>query len=103
MAMHDVDRGNAGLEQIDRVLPEPLDLHPEALAVGHDEAEVADLRDIDPRVVDLVQNAAADREPQARTIRRAAHHLLVARAPGRLQAGAARRRAAARSAQAGSA
>ena len=69
--------------------------------VGHDEAEIANLRNVDARVVHLVEDAAADREPEPRAARGAADHLLGAAAPGRRQAGAAGRRAAARGTQAG--
>ena len=96
VAMDDVDRRNAGLEEVDRVLPEPLDLHPKALAIGHQETEVADLRNVYSRIVDFVQDPAADGEPESRAARGTADHLFVAGAPGGLQAGAARRRAAAR-------
>ena len=37
----------------------------EAGTVGHDEAEVARAGLIDPRVIDLVQDAVAEREPNA--------------------------------------
>src|SRR5580693_299071 len=97
--MDDVDRRNAGLEEVNRMLPEPLDLHPKAFAIAHDEAEVADLRNVYARIVDLVEDAAANGEPEPRSSRGAADHLLIAGAPARLQAGAARRRAPARGIQ----
>jgi len=40
-----------------------LDLRPESFAIRNDAAEIADLRDVDPRVIDLVDDAEAEREP----------------------------------------
>ena len=65
----------------------PLDLDPEPLAVGNDEAEVADLRNVDARVKHLVHDAAADREPQpaapsAQPTRSLALLVQVGRVPG---------------------
>ena len=70
---------------------EALDLDPEALAIGNDEAEIADLRNVDARMVDLVNDPAADREPHARGTERTAHDLLGAARPGRRNAGRAGR------------
>ena len=40
-------------------------------AVGDDKAEVADLRDVDPRIIDFVDDAEAEGEPQPRWTQRA--------------------------------
>jgi hypothetical protein len=55
-----------------------------------DEPEIADLRDIDPRIVDLVENAEANGEPQPRRPERATHHVFGAARPSRRDAGGAR-------------
>ena len=81
--VHDVHRGHAGRGEPQLVLPQPLHLDPEARTVGDDETEVADLRQVNARVIDLVDDAAADGEPQARVTERAADHFLGAAAPGR--------------------
>ena len=88
--VHDVHRWAAGRGEFHAVLPQALDLHPETGAVGDDEAEIADLRQVDSRVVDLVDDPAADREPQARGAQRAADDFLGAAAPGRRQSGSTR-------------
>ena len=90
--VHDVHRGRAGGGEPQLVLPQPLHLDPEACAVADDETEVADLRDVKARVIDLVDDSAADGEPQARVTERAADHFLGAAAPGRRQSGSSRRR-----------
>ena len=63
MLVHDLDRRHTGRQQPQRVVLVALDLGPEAVGAGDDEPEVADLRDIDPRVIDLVDDAEAEREP----------------------------------------
>ncbi len=67
----------------------PLDLDPEPLTVGDDEAKVADLRNVGSRKVDLVQDSMADREPHASGPERAADNVLGAARPGRRNAGIA--------------
>ena len=61
--VHDLDRRHAGRQQPQRVVLVALDLGPEPVRAGDDKPEVADLRDIDPRVIDLVDDAEAEREP----------------------------------------
>ena len=93
VVVHDVHRGRAGRGEPQLVLPQALHLDPEARAVADDETQVADLRDVNARVIDLVDDAAADGEPQARVTERAADHFLGAAAPGRRQSGRSRSRA----------
>ena len=62
--VHDFDGRHTRHRQPHPVIGDALDLGPEALAIGNDEAEVADLRNVNPRVVDLVDDAEAEREPQ---------------------------------------
>src|SRR5260370_25806239 len=90
--MNDVHCGRAGRGELQVVLPQALHLDPEARTVADDETEVADLRDVNARVIDLVDDAAPDGEPQARVTQRAADHFLGAAAPGRRQSGSTRRR-----------
>src|SRR5205807_1995852 len=66
-----------------RVVLVALDLRPEPARPGDDEAEVADLRDVDPRVVDLVDDAEAEGEPQPRRTQRGADHILGTARPAR--------------------
>ncbi len=93
VVVHDAHPGCAGRGELELVLPQPFHLDPEPRAVANDEPEVADLRQVDARVVDLVDDAAADGEPQARGPERAADHLLGAAAPGGRQSRSSRRRA----------
>ncbi len=89
MLMDDFDRGNAGSRLHAAVTAQALHLHPEALAVGDDESEVADLRDVGARVIHLVQDAEARGEPEPRRAERAAHHVLRAAGPRGCNAGMA--------------
>src|SRR3569623_200311 len=73
----------AGHGERQLVMVQPLDLHPETRVVGDDDAEVAYLRDVHARIIHLVDDAVADGEPEPRGFQCAAHHLLVAAAPGR--------------------
>src|SRR5262249_48119525 len=59
-----------------------FDFGPEAFAISDDEAEIADLRNVDPRVIDLVDDAEAEREPEPRYAQRATYHVLGAAGPG---------------------
>lgn len=81
MAVHDFDGGRARCEQSQRVVLKPLDLDPETTAVDDDKTEVTNLRDVDLRIVHFVDNAKAEREPDARTTERAAHNILRAAGP----------------------
>ena len=87
--VHDAHRRNSGSEQLHRMLPQPLHLHPEPVAVGDDEAEIPDLWNVDARVIHLVHDAAADREPQARAAEGAPDHFLGAARPRGRHAGCA--------------
>ncbi len=49
--------GDARRDELDRVLPQPLHFHPEPAPIGHQKTEIADLRDVDARVVHLVDDA----------------------------------------------
>src|SRR6185312_6780751 len=89
--VHDAHRGHSRSGERQGVAVHPLHLHPESLSIGDDDAEIADLRKIDARMIDLVEDAAADREPEPRGTERAADHLLGAARPGGRQAGRARR------------
>ncbi len=59
--VHDLHGGHSGPGERQGVAVHPLHLHPESASVGDDDAEVADLRNVDSRVIDLVEDAAADR------------------------------------------
>jgi hypothetical protein len=63
--MHDLGGRNTGPGQPQPIRIKALDFDPESVAVADDEAEIADLRHVDARMVDLVQDAVADREPHA--------------------------------------
>ena len=58
-------------------------------AVGNDKAEVANLGQVHARVIDLVDDAVARREPQPRRTERAPHHVLGAAGPCGRNAGMA--------------
>ncbi len=88
----DLHRGRPRRQQLEPIVLQPLDLDPEAFPVGDDEAEIADLRDVDPRVVDLVDDPEPDREPHPRGAYGAADHVLGAAGPGRRDSRVARRR-----------
>src|SRR6516164_534962 len=87
VTVDDLHRWHARRRQLNDILPQPLDLDPEARAIADEKTEIADLRDVDTRIVDLVNDAAADGEPQPRRAERAADHVLVAAAPGRGESG----------------
>jgi hypothetical protein len=71
------------------IIVDALDLGPEAFAVGDDEAEVTYLRDVDPWVIDFVDNTETDREPQPRMAKRATDNVLGAARPSRRNSGSA--------------
>ena len=91
MAVRRDDRGNAGLETAYLARGIPLHLAPEAGVVRDDEAEVADLRPVDARPVDLVEDAVADREPDAAGEVRRPDGVLLAARPGGRRSGRSRR------------
>ena len=64
MLVQNLDGRDAGSRRRDVVIGIPLDLDPEAVAVGDDKSEIPDLRHVDARVVHLVDDAIADRHPQ---------------------------------------
>ncbi len=88
----DLHRRHARRQQLEGIVLQPLDLDPEPFAVGDDEAEVANLRDVDPRVIDLVDDPEAQGEPHPGRADGAADHVLGAAGPGRRDPGMARRR-----------
>src|SRR6185312_7144939 len=59
-------------------------------AIGDDEAKIANLRTINTRPVDLVEDTAADGQPDARTAQRRADAVFRATCPGRINARCAR-------------
>ena len=86
------ESGNAVLERLDGALAVTLHLGEEARAVGDDQAEVANAGLIDARVIDLVENAVADGEPDAARVGEGrADAALGARGPARLDPGPPRR------------
>src|SRR6185437_12204536 len=82
VAVHDGRCVGAVGRERNGVLLAALHLRPKAFAVRNQKAQVANLRGIDARVIDLVEDAAPDREPNARRAERAADHLLRTAAPG---------------------
>ena len=64
--MDDLDGRYARARQAHVVRSEPAQFDPEALVVGDDEAEVLDLRNIDPGVKDFGDDALGNGEPQPR-------------------------------------
>jgi hypothetical protein len=62
---------------------QPFDFHPKTTAIGHDESKIADLRNIEPRIVHLVDDAESQRKPDARRTERAADDVFGAAAPRR--------------------
>src|SRR5271166_6954903 len=57
MLMQDLDRRHARRQKLHAVIRDALDFGPETFAVGDDEPEIADLRQVDPRVIDLIDDA----------------------------------------------
>jgi hypothetical protein len=90
MPVYHLHRRDAGACGGEAVVGVPLHLGPEAVAIGHDEAEVADLRQVDARVIDLVHDAVAQGEPEARGADGGADDVLRAAGPARRNAGGAR-------------
>src|ERR1700692_2825973 len=91
--MHDCDSWSAGRQKPQGIIFEPLDLHPKPAAICHDEAEITDLGNIDARVIDLINNAEPECEPQARRTETATDHVFGTAGPGRRDAGMADRMA----------
>jgi len=82
VAVQDLDGGYPGLGQHQLGPRKVLDLAPESPTVGDDEAHVPDLRNVGPRIIDLIEDPLTDGEPQARGTQGTAHHVLGARRPG---------------------
>src|SRR4029077_4013031 len=89
MGVNDFHGRGAGRQQPQTVVLQPLDLCPETEVIGHDEAKVANLWNVDTRIVDFVDNAEAEREPDARRAEGAAHNVLGAAGPCWRDAGTA--------------
>ena len=90
MLVEDFDRRHARRDEPQRVILVALDLGPEAARPGHDKAEIADLRGIDARVIDFVDDAEAEREPKPRRPQRGADDILGAAGPAGRDPGHAR-------------
>jgi hypothetical protein len=87
MPVTDFHQRNPRARRLQDMLVQAFDLHPEPCIVGDDEPEITDLRNVDTRIIDLVHDAAPDREPDTAGAWRATHHLLGAAAPGRREPG----------------
>ncbi|GAB4351276.1 MAG: hypothetical protein Kow0073_06330 [Immundisolibacter sp.] len=81
MAMPHRHGRHARLGEFYPAVVDTLQLLPETRAVGDDETEVANLRQVDPRAVHLVDDALPDREPYPRVAEAGADRLLGAGAP----------------------
>lgn len=82
MHVGDLDGRHAGFGELHPAGFQALDLHPEAVAVADDKAEIADLGDVDARVIHLVDDTVADGEPEPGRTQRGADEVLVAARPG---------------------
>ena len=91
VAVDSSDRRDAGALVADLMVGIALDLAPEPRVIGHDEPEVPDLRPVHVRPVDLVEDAAPDREPDAARVVGRPDGVLVAARPRRCDARRARR------------
>ena len=80
--VHDPGQRHVGRRDGDIVEAVALDLDP-AERARDDEAEIPDLRCAGRRPVDLVDDAVAQRDPDAARAERRRHHVLGARRPGR--------------------
>jgi hypothetical protein len=83
MLVDDFDGRDTGRQQPHPIIGNALDLGPETLVVSDDEAEVTDLRDVDARVIHLVDDAETQGKPQSRNAERTSHHVLGAARPSR--------------------
>ncbi len=61
--MNDADRRTPGRAEFQHVPFHAFDFDPEPLAVTDEETHIADLGDVDTRVIDLVENSSANGEP----------------------------------------
>src|SRR3954447_19242068 len=89
MFVQNLDGRHARGEQAQLVVGVALDLGPETFRASDDKAEVPDLRDVDARVVDLVDDAEAHCEPEPCRAQRAADDILRTARPARRDAGRA--------------
>src|SRR5439155_7273502 len=80
--MGDLYRRDARRQQAQRIILVALDLRPEPVGAGDDKAQVADLRGVDPRIIDLVDDAEPQGEPQPGRPQRGADHVLGTARPG---------------------
>ena len=84
VSMHGHDRRDPGPHESDFRLCVALDLAPKPGSVRHDEAEIAHLWRIYARPIDLVEDAAPDREPDPARAVRGPDGVLRAARPGRI-------------------
>ncbi len=73
---------NAGRRGQEFVVMVSLDFTPEPLIVGDDKAEVTNLRVVDVRPVDFVENSMADRDPDSGRTHSRAHAVFITTGPG---------------------
>ena len=69
MTMYDFDRRHAVARECHAIVQQPSKFDPEAPIVGDDEAEILDLRNVDPGIIDFGDDALGDGEPQPRRTR----------------------------------
>jgi hypothetical protein len=65
MAMNDATRGSAWGGELQYVVVHTLQLYPEPVIVGNDEAEITYLRSIHAGIINFVNDTAAEGEPKA--------------------------------------
>ena len=80
--VHHEGRDGAG-DPVDRIACQAAQFHPEPVTVGDDEAEILELWNVRPGVVDLGNDALGHREPQARVAERGANAILPGGGPRR--------------------
>src|SRR6266436_6266682 len=79
--MRDGREWDVRLRERERVAIHPFHFEPSAL-VGYDETEVANLRLARRRVIDLVDDSVAERDPDPARTQRGQHHVFGRRTPG---------------------
>ena len=82
MFVNDLDCRNSRGRHPGPVIVQALDFDPEAFPVRDDKSQVANLRNICARVVNLVQDAVAGGEPEPSGSQSAANHVFGAACPG---------------------
>ena len=65
MSVYHLDCGYPGTGQRQLIIVQALYLDPKTVAVGNDESQVANLGDIDARVIDFIYDAVTEGEPQS--------------------------------------